>query len=497
MWRVACLRRIDYLFSLGSVLVAVGITLKAAALAPNTSGSVPPVLPLSPLLLAFLILALGRGLNSRAAIAAASTAAVLSSSYLSMAVGLFEESLRSGVIASPFIEGILKWGENPSSLLAIIVVFLFFLSSLLLADVIASKIPLVIQPESGSNVAFLLSRPLKIRALAVSGVVLGALIVFLMPNDLSVLPLIVYVFIAPLPVQASLLFLYIFDRFSQIELGLLESMTAVIIFSLVAGEGRARPHTDASFTLFKLSASILILVLLFFTLFNVSFPIYAALYVVYVFSLVIIVFQTEGIGFMLSPLLALSVLQAMTAYDLGGLRQYADPLVPLLTAAIPAALLVLYFTPLEGGNEECSYSAVILLALLAAPLALLLGTKSAGFSFTRQGNLQVSAPGLGLALLSVALTLVQQKVSKHLLLEKGTGFFIPVSLTPLHPVALLIFSILPHALDDRIYLTLFIAAALFSLSLRLAAFLRQITLRDFNVMVIVGAGLALLARLAL
>ncbi|QOJ79688.1 hypothetical protein IG193_04335 [Infirmifilum lucidum] len=495
---VSCLRKVDYVFILGLSLLVTGLATRLY-LWNGLNLEAPLLILLFPLTCALFAIAGKRGFNGQAALLASSLVAVLASPYIYLSVFMLEDYIRSGRISSPFVNDLVIKGGKLASVAIHALTFMVFLSALLLGNVLARRLLRSLKAEGVSNPVSLLSESANIRSWSVFGILVGVLAVLLAPGgsvDAYILaPLLVFIFLAPLPVQASLVFYWFLAYHLGVTVGVFEALLTLLVYTLAVGAGSDRGRGEIGSTLLAVAVSSLLLILVFFVLFGMLFPVYMAVFTVYIVLAAVLVVHSEGRGFATSPFVASYVLISALYPAITELRQISYPLAPLLVTSIPGILAGLYSNLLRPHDEECSYNAVIAISLAALPLSMVLLSASTVTITYPQPRVQATLflPEVVVLVIAAAVTLLQRYLSGFLL-NKGSRLFVPASITVLHPLGLVLASSLHSLLPQStlLYLFLFLTA---SMVLKIVAFLGSTSLRDFNIMVVAGIGIGLLLRL--
>ncbi len=495
---MSCLRKVDYVFILGLSLLVAGLATKLY-LWNGLNLEAPLLILFFPLTYAFFAIAGKRGFNGQAALLASSLVAVLASPYLYLSAFMLEDYIKSGRISSPFVNNLVIKGGELASTTIYVLTFIVFLSALLLGNVLTRRLLWGLKAEGASNPVFLLSKSEKIRSWSVFGILVGVLAVLLAPGVSAeayiLAPLLVFTFLAPLPLQASLASYWFLAHYLGVTVGVFEALLALLVYTLAAGAESDRGRDEIGSTLLAVASSSLLLLLVFFVLFGVLFPIYIAVFTVYIVLMAVFIVHSEGRGFVTSPFVASYVLISALYPPIMELYQISYPLAPLLVASAPGILASLYNNFLRPHDEECSFNAIIVISLVALPLSTVFLSASVTAVTYPQPRVQPTQflSEIAWLVIAVAITLFQQRLSRFLL-NRGSTLFVPASITPLHPLGLVLVSSLHLLLpqSSMLYLLLILAASMF---LKIAAFLGSTSLRDFNIMVVAGIGIGLLLRL--
>jgi len=497
---VSCLRRADYLLSLGVVLAFTGVVV-ALFTSKERAMSLPLILALLPVISMLFLGASRRGRDRIAVLLVASITIVFSSPFLSLAIVGLEDKVKSGVISSIFINN-LTTGDGRSTLLIYsLLVFASFISSLLLSRIFISYFLPSLSVDGIVNPISMLTRLSSIKSWSIFGFLVGFIPLLIFPGTLPEFLTLIYMLVAPIPVQSALLTFEVLRYFGLDSLiGFPGVLVALTVYSIIVSRQGVKTEKGAASFLLLFASSILLILLTFFILFGTKFPLYAFLYILSLFSLTLVFLHSEARGFLLSPFLAMLVISLFSGISVGENKRILSPLTPLLIAAAPATLATLYeFIAIRAipEEEDCSYLRVVLITFVVPLVSYLYYTGgSYGFTFTQTSSLQeLSWMSVFAAFIAVLFTVIQQRVAKHLL-SRGSALFIPLSLTILHPVGLALGYIFLYArtMESLIFI---IPASILILTVKVLIFFKQVSLKEFNFMVLLGSGSALLLLLLL
>ncbi|UNQ72698.1 hypothetical protein [Infirmifilum sp. NZ] len=487
-----CLRKIDYVFALGVLLLVTGLVARLYTwLGPRLDA--PSLLLIFPIIYILHAVAERRGIDGGVALLAPSLVAVLASPYVLLSAKMLEEDIRSGQIASPFLNDFMARGEGLT--VPYVLAFAVFLAAMLLGSILVRNLLGSVQLESPSNPVFMLSEKPGIQRWSAIGVLAGVLVAALIPSEphmFVIAPLCVLIMLSSTFIQASLMFYISLEYFLGVPFGMVGALTALFLYSLAVNTGKK--EGEASATLLMTSSFLLIMTLAFFIVFGTGFPLYIAFFLLNVLLVSAFVVQVEGRSFILSPFIA-SYVVLLVSYSLPEqLRLLSLPVAPFIIAAIPGVLASLYLNLIKPRYEsdECTFTPVAAVALLSQPLAFALLQAEASSIQLPQQPVQSTQASLLLPILALLVTLLQRRFSKSLF-NRGSWLFIPASFTVLHPAGLALASALYQLLsiDGVVLMVIFSAVAL---ALNITAFLKGVSLQGFKIMFTIGMGIGLAIR---
>ncbi|MEZ0345519.1 MAG: hypothetical protein ABWK01_03130 [Infirmifilum sp.] len=498
---MSCFGKTDYVLLAGVLLLTLGLSVDVFGI-KEESLKAPPVLLVLATSYLLYVLAGWRGRNKNIVLLAASVTAILSTPYFFIAASQLEDYIRSGKISSVFTGTLVNAGASETTLIFSLLAFTGFLATLLLSRLLIGYLLPGVKEGGSTNPILVTSELPKIKSWSLFGFLVGFILVVSLSENIVESTMIVYLFATPIPLHFSLFITTLLQYQGLNAMGLLESLSALTLFSVITNISVNRKVPGTESKLLLLSSSLLLLTLLFFILFGALFTQYLLFYILSIFLLTLVILYSEGMGFLLSPYLLFYVIFKLSGINASGMEAItllASPLAPLLIASAPAISANLYYTfsSSQNADDECSYLKIFLITILAAPLShLIYNLKTPQLTVGQQLYFTPVTPtGIALAFIAVIATLAQQRVSKEFF-NRGSTLFLPLSLTPFHPVGIFIANIFLADIPSGDCFKLALLSGLI-LIFKIVAYFKHIPLREFSLMVMMGAGTALLLHLLL